>query len=142
MSIPVDIPCPHVALDASVSLEGRTNESDDVVGFNCSVRVWCKDCSGPFEWVGCEPGLSPFQPMVDMSNTVLNAPLRPPGTDAEFGSSLPVYRVRVPPDRLTQDRLVRMVSEAIVYPNHFTPALRGESPTTWSARAVLKALET
>lgn len=141
--LPDEPACPHVAITGSLEIQGLTDAHDDVEGYSASVRVWCGDCEEPFVWMGCEPGLSPLHPMVDVSSEQLNAPLRPRNAAPGFGEGLPGYHVRNQvgqPTLKDRSEMLLRISAAIANPSTLTPRQFAESPEQWAARAVQIAI--
>lgn len=58
----------------------RLTESETstiVTGYYADIKIKCKQCDQPFEFVGLEGGLSPFGPRVSLDSTELRAPIKP-----------------------------------------------------------------
>lgn len=72
-------------------------EDSTPIGFDATIRVWCKDCDEKFRWIGVPYGLSPRQPMTDPAEEELRAPLRPASSDSDFGLGLPGFSIRMRP---------------------------------------------
>lgn len=93
-----DLPCPHEDFEASVEVN-RITTSDDaptiatIIGYSADIRVSCAHCGEPFRWTGLRAGLSPREPMCNVDETVMSAPLRPASADPDFGLGLPGYAI-------------------------------------------------
>jgi len=93
-----DQTCPHQNFTAQVVTTRLTDGEDGpVTAYSACVRVWCADetCGQAFEWIGLPVGLNPRGPMVSFDGTELRAPLRPAGSDPDFGLAGPGHSVRV-----------------------------------------------
>jgi|SRR6516225_1265828 len=93
--IDADLPCPHEDFAASVEVNRITRSDDDptVVGYSAEITVRCDQCGEPFRWTGVRAGLSPKEPMCNVDETVLIAPLRPASADPDFGLGIPGYSI-------------------------------------------------
>lgn len=93
-----DQTCPHENFKAKVVTNRLTDgEGKPVVAYSACVKVWCADktCGVEFEWIGLPMGLNPRGPTVSVDGTELRAPLRPVGSDPDFGLNGPGHGVRV-----------------------------------------------
>lgn len=71
--------CSHenFVVDAKVGRLTESDNSDKVIGYSCDVKVKCKDCGLPFEWIGLPHGMNPDTPTVSLSNLELRARIKP-----------------------------------------------------------------
>lgn len=51
----------------------------DVGAFHVDIKLWCRDCGMPFEWVGLPNGFSHYQPTVSIDGQEMRAPIVPKG---------------------------------------------------------------
>ncbi|GAA3173144.1 hypothetical protein [Nonomuraea salmonea] len=87
--------CEHLDFAAQVGINRLTKEEGGpVTAYSADIEVRCAACGVRFEWMGLECGMLPDRPMVDVSGTMMAAPLRPVGSDPSFGMDAPGYRVR------------------------------------------------
>ncbi len=93
--INADLPCPHEDFEASVEVNRLTAADDDptVIGYSADISVRCAACHEPFRWTGLRAGFSPKEPMCNVDETVMSAPLRPAAADPDFGLGLPGYAI-------------------------------------------------
>jgi hypothetical protein len=93
-----DQACPHLNFKAGVTV-ARLTDGDDgpITNYSASIKVRCanKPCGQEFEWIGPPMGVNPGRPTVSVDGTELRAPLRPVGSDPDFGLSGPGHSVRV-----------------------------------------------
>jgi hypothetical protein len=88
--------CEHNEFHASVDVQRLVNATDGpVVGYRADIKVKCGAYKTEFEWMGVNPGLNAGYPTSDLSYTELTAPLRPVGSDPDFGLDLPGYSVEI-----------------------------------------------
>ena len=71
----------------------RSDDDPTVVGYSAEITVRCDQCGEPFRWTGVRAGLSPKEPMCNVDETVLIAPLRPASADPDFGLGIPGYSI-------------------------------------------------
>ncbi|MFF7901208.1 hypothetical protein ACFZCV_20785 [Streptomyces sp. NPDC007920] len=90
-----DKPCLHENFDALVAVARITASDTDPtpIAYNANVTVQCADCGEPFRWTGLRAGVSHRQPMCNIDETELHAPLRPASADPDFGLGLPGFAV-------------------------------------------------
>jgi hypothetical protein len=78
--------CEHKNFESSVRI-GRltTEEEPDVVSkYMADIKIQCADCKLPFEFMGVPNGMSFFQPMLNIDNTEMRAPLKPSTDPVEY----------------------------------------------------------
>jgi len=87
--------CPHENFHADVGIHRLVDEQTpkQVNAFIAEIKVHCKDCGLPFEWVGLTAGYRGDAPRVDVAAQELRAPLKPKGCKLMPG--IPGYDVRV-----------------------------------------------
>lgn len=69
-------------------------ENGPLVGIQCEIKVWCKECSEPFRFVGLEVGVLFDRPTISPNGEELRAPIRP-ASDPGFGLGLPGYTLDI-----------------------------------------------
>jgi len=67
--------CGHVEFEASVDVQRIIDKG----AFTADIRIRCRDCGAPFEFVGVAFGSSPTEPRVSIDRHELRAPIVPPG---------------------------------------------------------------
>ncbi len=53
------------------------NDLVTVSGFNADFLIKCTDCGTDFEFIGVEPGYSPFYPRISIDSKELRCPIKP-----------------------------------------------------------------
>ncbi len=70
--------CTHQDFKANVNVCRRTdNDEITVIGFSADIRIKCNECGQDFEFIGVEPGSSPFGPKCSMDSMELRIPIKP-----------------------------------------------------------------
>lgn len=64
-------------VDAKVYRLTETGDSDKIIGYSCEIKVKCKHCELPFEWIGLPYGMNPSMPTVSLDNLELRARIKP-----------------------------------------------------------------
>lgn len=64
-------------------------EDSTPIGFDATIRVWCKDCDEKFRWIGVPYGLSPRQPMLLYPDATVSAFLVAPCTYSRTSKPTP-----------------------------------------------------
>lgn len=79
--------CEHENFVANVQVHRVTDEGKiQVIGFNADIRIECLECGKQFEFVGVEPGVSPFGPKCSIDSTELRVPIKPATGQLAFES--------------------------------------------------------
>jgi len=71
--------CEHHNFESTVKIT-RILESESsavVSGYNADLRIKCRDCNMPFEFIGLEAGVSPYHPMVSVDSAEMRIPIKP-----------------------------------------------------------------
>lgn len=75
--------CPHMNHSVFASV-GRIQKSDlepeTIVAYTADIKIQCRDCGQPYEFLGLPNGMSFYQPTVSIDGLELRAPLAIPGT--------------------------------------------------------------
>ena len=70
--------CAHEEFIANVKVNRLTNEGKmAVIAFSADIAINCKVCGHAFEFIGVEPGVSPFHPTISIDSKELRAPIKP-----------------------------------------------------------------
>lgn len=79
--------CNHENFRADVQVH-RITEDDKITirGFSANICIKCHDCGKEFEFIGVEPGVSPFGPRVSIDSTELRVPIKPATGQLAFES--------------------------------------------------------
>jgi hypothetical protein len=64
-----------------------------IVGYTAEIRIKCRECGLPFEFIGVEAGMSCEKPMASVDAQELRAPIRPKG--CLLMPAIPGFAVRV-----------------------------------------------
>jgi len=67
--------CEHGEFEATVDVHRITDKG----AFTADVRISCRACGAPFEFVGVALGSSPSEPRTSVNRQELRAPIVPPG---------------------------------------------------------------
>lgn len=79
--------CTHENFVANVKVNRLTEEDEVTIkGFSADIVIQCHECGQAFEFVGVEPGLSPFGPRCSIDSTQLRAPIKPATGQLAFES--------------------------------------------------------
>lgn len=65
--------CSHLTFDASVGV----HRLEDTGQFMAEVKVWCRDCGEPFQFLGLEPGLDMAGTRVSVDGLEANMAIAP-----------------------------------------------------------------
>lgn len=103
-----DRPCPHEDFEAVVEVNRLCLEGTrEVTAYNASVRVWCRQCTEKFRFIGTPAGVLADRPACSVDETELRAPIRPASSDPDFGMGIPGFSVRIGGERVTRPDLLR-----------------------------------
>ena len=80
--------CPHANFNAQVDV----NRMEDTGAFMSDIRISCRDCGLPFQFVGVDTGVDFYHPMKSFSGEEMHAPIVPKGKEMPRG--LTGFRVR------------------------------------------------
>lgn len=81
-------PCPHLNFNclADVNrIQKSETEPDVIVAYTVDVKIQCRDCGQPFEFLGLPNGMSFYQPTVSIDGQQARLPLVLPGTEPPSG---------------------------------------------------------
>ena len=67
--------CKHMQFDAHVGV----NRLEDSGRFHADVRIWCKQCGRPFQFLGLPMGLDFARPMMSADGQEARMPIAPVG---------------------------------------------------------------
>lgn len=75
----MDDVCKHENFESHVKVARlkESEELDNITGFSADIRIRCRDCKTPFEFVGLPMGSSPNIPMMSADKMELRAPIKP-----------------------------------------------------------------
>ncbi len=73
--------CVHLEFEATVNVYRITDKE----AFTAEIRISCRDCGAPFEFVGVAGGSSPSEPRVSFDRHELRAPIVPPNGRVPIG---------------------------------------------------------
>ena len=65
--------CTHEEFNAEVEV----NRLEDIGAFAADVRIRCRQCQRPFQFLGLPGGLAPDQPTVSVDGTEARLPIAP-----------------------------------------------------------------
>ncbi len=86
--------CQHMNFGVHANV-GRIQKSDlepeVITAFSCDLRVYCRDCGKPFQFVGLPNGFSFYQPTVSLDGQTAQLPLVHEGFETAKG--MPGYSV-------------------------------------------------
>jgi len=71
--------CQHLNFNCYADV-GRLHEEGNpnkIVSHMVDIKINCRDCGLPFEFIGIPNGMSFYQPMLNIDNTELRAPIKP-----------------------------------------------------------------
>jgi hypothetical protein len=89
-------PCEHMNFDVLAEINRLVDtEEGPTTAFSVDLKVWCRDCSEPFVWMGLPAGLNPAQPTVSVNGLEMRAPIRPGSSASDFGLGGPGFSVAV-----------------------------------------------
>lgn len=78
--------CEHTEFEASVTV----NRLEDVKRFAADVRIKCRECGKPFQFIGLPGGLAPDRPTVSVDWTEARLPIQPAPREFDYPIGLPV----------------------------------------------------
>jgi len=64
---------------AEVARIEKSETDKTIVAFHVDIKVFCRECGKPFEWVGLPLGFSHYRPTVSIDGQIIRAPLIPEG---------------------------------------------------------------
>lgn len=73
--------CEHLEFNANVAV----NRIVDKGAFTADIRITCRTCGLPFEFVGVGYGSSPTEPRMSIDGQELRAPIIPKGENVPTG---------------------------------------------------------
>ena len=86
--------CQHEEFEANVKV-GRLQQEEGgpVTHYTAEVVIICMQCRVAFEFVGLPMGHSSYEPMTNVDQTELRAPIMPPGETVPLGlTGLEIHR--------------------------------------------------
>ena len=67
----------NFVVDAKIGRLTENDNSDKIISYSCDIKVKCKDCGLPFEWIGLPHGVNSDIPTVSLSNLELRTRIKP-----------------------------------------------------------------
>lgn len=93
-----DRACEHENFHTEVGVHRLTNcrmpTGGPIIGYTADISIACVDCGERFRWIGLPLGVSGQWPTVSIDGHTMHAPLRPAGSDPDFGMGIPGFDVR------------------------------------------------
>ena len=73
--------CEHedFLVNADITRCTRSEEDQTIVAYYCELKVTCKVCDKPFEFIGLPMGMSPGQPRCSVNGQEARMPIKPVG---------------------------------------------------------------
>lgn len=75
--------CPHLNFNVHADvnrIQKNDDEPDVIVAYSMDLRVFCRDCGHPFEFIGLPNGFSYYRPTVSIDGQTGHFPIVLPGT--------------------------------------------------------------
>ncbi len=75
--------CPHLNhnIFASIArIQKSELEPETIIAYSADIKIECRDCGQPFEFIGLPNGMSFYRPTVSINGLELRVPLAIPGT--------------------------------------------------------------
>ncbi len=87
--------CEHLNFESLISVGRITNEAGVVENYVAEIKVKCRDCQTPFQFIGMPLGVSYDKPMMEVDGLEARLPIAPQGEIPHpLGKKLRGYEIK------------------------------------------------